>query len=121
MNIIKVTLRRLGIILMLLIVLWGAKLIHCEILTAQYFDNFGLAYTENTILGDLEYFKVVRCNGKSAQVYYVTENKTSGNVIDYVYEDGKWQQMSWSTVWSDSGSASDVLFPYVWHFIYGGI
>ena len=35
-------------------------------------------------------------------------------------KDGVWQEIAWETIWSTSGSASEVIYPYWWHFIYGG-
>ena len=100
---------------------WVVSLIKCEILTQKYYDDFQYAYTSNTMLGQMEYFKVLRCDETSAEVYYVSKGMTGGDVLCFERIDGTWTQVSWNTVWSSSGSASDVIYPYWWHFIYGGI
>ena len=32
--------------------------------------------------------------------------------------DGNWKEVSWNTIWSNTGSAGDVIYPYFWHWIY---
>ena len=120
--------RRMGLLIAAVIVgslllIWGASLIKCEILTAKYYDDFKTAHLQNTMLREeLEYFKVLRCNGKTAEVYYVGRDMSGGNVLTFEKQDGVWKQIKWETIWSGTGgSASDVIYPYWWHFIYGGI
>ena len=100
--------------------LWASALIKCEILTQKYYDDFKQAYTQNTMLGEMEYFKVLRCDGKNAEVYYVSKDMTGADVLTFEKKDGVWQEIAWETIWSTSGSASEVIYPYWWHFIYGG-
>ena len=99
---------------------WTSALIKCEILTHKYHDDFAQAYTQNTILGEMEYFKVLSCDGNVAEVYYVSRGMTDANVLTFKNNNGVWQEISWETIWSTSGSASEVIYPYWWHFIYGG-
>lgn len=103
-----------------LILVWLGSLVYCEILTQAHFDDFAQAYQQNTMIGDIEYFKVLSCDGKKAEVYYVSENMTDANVLTFQQAGGNWNMVSWRTVWSDTGSASGVIYPYWWHFIYGG-
>lgn len=109
------------IALLALILLWGGSLVKCELLTMRYHDDFALAYTDNTMLGDMEYFKVLACDGNTARVYYVSENRAGGDVLTFEKQEGVWVQSKWETIWSTTGSASEVIYPYWWHFIYGGI
>ena len=109
------------VVIILPIVFWVNTLIKCEILTKKYYDDFNQAYTQNTMLGEMEYFKVLTCNGNTADVYYVSKGMTSANVLTFSNNNGKWIQTSWKTIWSTSGSASDVIYPYWWHFVYGGL
>ena len=99
---------------------WICALVRCDVLTQKYHDDFALAYTQNTMLGDMEYFKVLRCDGKTAQVYYVSKNRAGADVLTFENRNGNWVETGWETVWSTSGSASGVVFPYWWHFVYGG-
>ena len=108
-------------ILAIPIVIWMSSLIKCEILTQKYHDDFKRAYTQNTMLGEMEYFKVMSCDGNTAEVYYVSKGMADANVLTFQYTGGVWQEKSWKTIWSTSGSASEVIYPYWWHFIYGGL
>jgi hypothetical protein len=86
----------------------------------KYYDDFAFAYTQTTMLGDMEYFKVLRCDGATADVYYVGKGRTAADVLTFEKRNGNWAETSWETVWSTTGSASEVIYPYWWHFIYGG-
>lgn len=103
------------------IAIWIPSLIKCEILTQKYYDDFKQAYTQNTMLGEMEYFKVLSCDENTAEVYYVSKGMTGANVLTFQNNNGVWQEISWETIWSTSGSASEVIYPYWWHFIYGGL
>ena len=109
------------VIVVIPIVIWISSLINCEILTQKYYADFEQAYTQNTMLGEMEYFKVLRCDENNAEVYYVSKGMTDANVLTFKKQNGIWQVISWETIWSASGSASDVIYPYWWHFIYGGL
>ena len=108
-------------VIAILLLIWGISLIKCEILTAKYYDDFSDAYKQNTMLGEMEYFKVLRCDGKTAEVYYVEKNMSTGTVLTFEKQNGAWVETYWDCIWSDSGSASNVIYPYWWHCIYGGI
>lgn len=109
-----------------LICTWIGSLIKCEILTYKHYDEFKDAYKQNTMFGEIEYFKVLEYapnrTHNLAQVYYVSEGNAAGDVLTFEYNSDTdlWEQIGWSTIWSDMGSASDVIYPYWWHFIYGG-
>ena len=121
----KTKMKRILLILIAVIlvatVIWASSLIKCEVLTHKYFVEFENAYSQNTMLGEMEYFKVLSCDGKTAEVYYVSTGMTDANVLSFKNIDGTWVVTSWDTIWSDSGSASEVIYPYWWHFIYGGL
>ena len=106
--------------IMIPVVFWTSALIKCEILTHKYHDDFEQAYKQNTMLGEMEYFKVLGCDEDTAEVYYVSKGTTDANVLTFKNNNGVWQEISWKTIWSTSGSASEVIYPYWWHFIYGG-
>lgn len=108
------------IILLIPVVFWISSLVKCEVLTQKYYDDFALAYTQNTMLGDMEYFKVLRCDGETADVYYVSKDRAGADILAFENRSGNWVETSWETVWSTSGSASEVVYPYWWHFIFGG-
>ncbi len=115
-------------ILCFFFIAWGGALIKCEVLTHQHYDEFKEAYRQNPMLGEMKYFKVLSYapyrTRNFAQVYYVSEGYRGGDVLtfQYNYEKKLWEEISWSTVWSGcGGSASEVIWPYWWHFIYGGL
>ena len=51
----------------------------------------------------------------------IKENR-KGNVLTFKFnhDTDLWEELFWSTIWSTNGSASEVIYPYWWHFIYGG-
>ncbi len=104
------------------LIIWVGSLIKCEMLTSANYDKFCDAYKKNPMLGDMEYFKVLSCNDNNAKVYYVSKDYKGADVLTFEYnsEADLWEEVSWNTVWSSTGSASDVIYPYWWHFIYGG-
>lgn len=103
------------------IMIWILSLAKCEILTQKYFDDFEYAYTQNSMLGEMEYFKVLRYDGNLADVYYVSKGMTGADMLSFENINGTWKETSWHTIWSTSGIASEVIYPYWWHFIYGGL
>ncbi len=113
-------------IMVCLIFVWLGSLIKCEVLTYKHYDEFKDAYKQNTMLSDMEYFKVLSYSPyrtySFAQVYYVSKGNTAGNVLTFKfnYDTDLWEEISWSTIWSTTGSASEVIYPYWWHFIYVG-
>ncbi len=113
-------------IIVCLIFVWVGSLIKCEVLTHKHYDEFKDAYKQNTMLDDMEYFKVLSYSPYRtydfAQVYYVSKGNTAGNVLTFKFNHDAelWEEISCSTIWSTTGSASEVIYPYWWHFIYGG-
>ena len=110
------------IIIVCFFVIWGLAIAKCEILTHQHGKEFNTIYKENTMMGEIDYLKVLDYSETSARVYYVSKNKTGGDILIFSKKDGIWVYERWErTVWSKTGSASDIIWPYWWHFIYGGI
>lgn len=104
------------------IAIWLLSLLRCEILTFIHKDDFKNAYISNNMLGDMEQFHVLSYKNGYARVYYIGKGKSSGDVLTFKKENGKWLEIEWETVWSGcGGSASGVVWPYWWHFVYGGI
>ncbi len=109
------------VVIALPIIFWVSSLIKCEILTYKHYQDFENAYKQNTMLGEMEYFKVLYCDGDKAEVYYVGKGITDANILTFEKANGSWVETSWEVIWSVSGSASEVIYPYWWHFIYGGV
>ena len=117
----KLTVWILLICLAVFVLAQSVSLIKCEILTNRYRTDFEFAYKENSMLGEMESFKVLKCDGQRAEVYYIEGGKTMAHVLYFEKVDGIWEETAWRCIWSTTGSASEVIWPYWWHFIYGGI
>ena len=94
----------------------------CEVLTLLHREEFETIYKQNTMMGEIDYLKVLEYSEEYARVYYVSENRSAGDILSFVKQGDKWKYDNWErTVWSATGSASEVIWPYWWHFIYGGL
>ena len=109
------------ICLAFLLLVQGIALIKCASLTNKYRNDFEFAYKDNTMVGEMESFQVLECDGQTAQVYYIEEEKAAAHVLTFEKVSENWQETEWRCIWSTTGSASEVIWPYWWHFIYGGI
>jgi hypothetical protein len=107
--------------MMCFLLIWGISLARCEIFTLMHGQEFAELYKENTMLGEQEYWRVLDYSETYARVYYVGIKHSGANILSFVKKNDQWKYDKWeSTVWSKGGSASDVIWPYWWHFIYGG-
>ena len=104
----------LAIVLVFLVV-WGASLLKCEILTNKYSEELKYAHTENTMLGKIESYKVLECDGEKARVYYACDYNTVGHILELEKQNNEWKETKWETVWSKQGSADEMMWPYWWH------
>ena len=102
-------------------VVWIGTLLKCDILTVLHGHEFKDTYKQTNMLGKTEYLKVLKYTRYYAEVYCIDGNKDGGDILYCLKDDGEWVLHSWNTIGSDTGSASDVIFPYWWHFIYGGL
>lgn len=108
--------------LLCFLLVWGASLGKCEILTLMHGDEFSELYKSNTMIGEPKYLKVLEYSDSYAEVYYVGEGNSMANILSFVRNGEQWEYDKWiDCVWSKTGSASEVIWPYWWHFIYGGI
>ena len=99
---------------------WISARAKCEALTEEYYDDFKTAHQQTGFHDELESFKVLSCDGETAAVYYIAKDHANGCVLDFQKQEGEWSMTEWNCIWSDHGSASGVIWPYWWHFIYGG-
>ena len=54
--------------------------------------------------------RILEYSENFAKVYYVSKNRSGGNVLSFKKENGKWKYNNWEeTVWSATGSASEVI------------
>ena len=47
------------------VLIQSIALIRCEILTNTYYEDFELAYKDNSMLGEMDSFKVLECDGET--------------------------------------------------------
>ena len=101
------------ILLFLPILFWLASCAKCEVLTYQHGQEFETLYKENTMIGEVDYLKVLDYSDTSARIYYVGINRSDGNTVKYVKQKGQWVCEEWETVWSKTGSADGFVWPYI--------
>ena len=104
-------------LILLILFIWCASLLKCEILTAMYSKYFNERDVID-LLGDVQNCKVIDYSENEAKVYYVSEGKTMGNLLTFTKKNDTWKNKNWNTVWSKDGNADDIIWPYWWHFIY---
>lgn len=87
--------------------------IKVEILTLLHGKEFSGLEKQTNMLAESEYFKVFAFDREHlAQVYYVEKNHSSGNLFTFIKEDEEWKLYQWDTIWSLSGSADDIIWPF---------
>ena len=96
------------------LIIWGMSILRCELLTNQHGKEFETVYKENTMMGEIDYLKVLNYSDVSARVYYVSKNRTGGDILIFSKKDNQWTYDKWErTVWSKSGSADGFMWPYI--------
>jgi hypothetical protein len=70
------------------LIIWGASLAKCEILTSKHGSEFSEIYKENTMLGEQRYWKVLDYSKENARIYCVGLNNSSANILTFKNEDG---------------------------------
>lgn len=101
------------------IVTWIGALIKNAILTNKYYDDFKDCHEQLGYDVKPDYFRVLNVNGDVAEVYYVNR-KVFGDFVRLKRVDDQWLVKDCYAVWSKRGNAAEVIWPYWWHFIYGG-
>lgn len=110
------------IILTVFIILWVSCIVRCEILTLIYGDEIIDKYKNkdeiNYWIDGYDWAKIISYSEDSAVVYYINGNSVSkiGSIVQYVKNDELWlpKYDYVETLWSTSGNASDIVWPY-WH------
>ena len=99
------------VIILVLCAVWGISLIKCEILTHSHADEFMDGWEQTGILSEPERVKVLQYSKQRASVYYVDEE--GGSVLAFEKQDGCWILSEWEACWSKTGSADDIIWPYI--------
>lgn len=108
---------------MIFMLLWCGDLVSDSVLTHLHGDEFKLTQEqkEELWLYDIDYFKVLNYKDDKAELYYVCGDNTSAHVVAYNKNGGQWvPERTVNTIWAVNGSASETIWPYWWHFVYGG-
>lgn len=105
--------------ILIFLLVWGLSFGKCEILTLMHGDEFLDLYSVNEILGKQKFLKVLEYSDNSARVYYVAKDDSMANILSFIKNGDNWEYNKWERcVWSLSGNADDIIWPYWWHFIY---
>ncbi len=81
-----------------------------EYLTARFGSQFYGLEQETKMLDPAKYYKVLSYSENFAKVYYISDY--SRDLILFEKEDGRWNRIEWRTVWSKTGSADELYWPY---------
>jgi len=93
----------------IIFVSWIIPFARNEILTAKHLHELEFE--------DKEYFeelKVVKYNKNTAKIYAVNNGRGAAILVTFKKIDGKYEYDHWDAVWSKTGSADDMLWPYFW-------
>lgn len=95
---------------MLFLLVLFVPYIKAEILTKKYGNEFDGLQKQTNMLSDTEYYRVISYSHDAAKVFYVSD---SGDLLTFKKDaTGAWKYSEWKTIWSNSGSASEFMWPY---------
>jgi hypothetical protein len=102
------------------LLVWGISLLWIESISLIYGHEFlnQALFEEYIMIKDYDYFKVLSYSKDEARIYYISGDKTIGSIVTYKKENGEWSYKKWDVVWSISGTADSVIWPYWLHFFY---
>ena len=107
---------RLCLILFIILEPWIVTLIHCEILSAKYYDESLLEACNTNGMVEVDTIKILDYKPFSYCKVYGKSTDT-GNIFILLYDhendDTEWEVVHWDTVWSKSGSADGFVWPYI--------
>lgn len=84
--VIKASAITVGVVLLL----WIGSLVKCEVLTNRYGTEFQELYKDSTLLEGIDHLKVLDYTSDIARIYYVAKDRSSGNILVFGNENGKW-------------------------------
>ena len=99
------------------VLFWCISMAKCEWLTHTHGSEFAEGYQQTHMINGIESLKVLNYTSDHAEVYYISTAWANANVVSFQNIDGIWTMDSWRTVWSNSGSADDTIWPYFWHVL----
>ena len=100
-------------IFLLFFILWIISYTKNEILTIKYGTEFVDLYKMTNMIDAVDNLKVLFYSNGIAHVYYFDNH--SGNILEFININDKWEITKWNTVWSKMGSADNFIWPYIYH------
>lgn len=102
--------------------MWVVDLVRIEYLTLRHGNEFHDIIQAECNIDAGGYYKVLDYKHlKYGRIYCVVKNDKIHYASEMIILDNGDKDIVFNdTVWSTSGSASEVIWPYWWHFIYGG-
>ena len=101
---------------------WVASLIHAEYLTNMYGNEFYQTVNKECGIENGGYYTVLDYKHlKYGRLYCVIKNQYANYACELIITGSGQNQkiVSNDTIWSNTGSASEIIWPYWWHYIYG--
>ena len=98
------------------ILFWSFEIVKCEYWTDKYGEQFKYSYREYTMIDNPDYHKILEYSDTEVVVYYVKRGRIGGgDTLTFTRpdKDAEWTFVRWDTIWSNSGSASDFVWPYI--------
>ena len=99
------------LILLLMVVYVVVPYTRVEVLTYRYGNQFENEYNQTTMVGYVDYLKVMDYSEEEATIFYVTKG-VDGIQMKFLKIDSFWVLDEWNVVWSTSGSADGFIWPY---------
>ncbi len=110
MNIKKIFATILLVFISVFFLYWLCSLVRCEILTVKYGEEFIGLEMQTNMIGPATSLKVLEYSEEYARVYYKDEG---GFVFEFYKNNDVWIRNRWYAVWSKTGSADDIMWPYI--------
>lgn len=84
---------------------WVGSILKCEILTLQYGQQFIGLQEQTHMLGESDYLKVLEYSATEARVYYVSSNRSGGDILKFTRQDGDWTYSEWERPFGQTAGA----------------
>lgn len=101
----------LVVYIMIMILFIVFPYLKAEYFTKKYGYEFDGLEKQTSMLDESDYHKVIKYSSETAIVLYVSES--SKNEITFIKDGfGSWTMQNWRTIWSKTGSADELYWPY---------
>lgn len=93
---------------------WLLPYLRYEYLTLQYGNSFAELQNSTHMIDEVDNLKVLTYSDSHARIYYIGN---TGDILTFRKVNGSWEleDGSWVTVWSKTGSADGIIWPYFYH------